>query len=180
MQTIEQVRAVATNVKADIYAGIFDIEKTVQELAPLYEHTPVEQIRDNLILEQFGYIAYLESNPDCPPFTMKEVKLVYEAAKVIFAEHSGQPMHFDITCDSPWSYVCDTPETYAIAYGRRMLEDDECAINDSSDNTAKQVYEFCIEMIEIVGIPEQMIRENLAYICYDNKELTAKVKNLLG
>lgn len=138
---------------------------------------------DNHLLDLYGYCVFINSNPNCPPFTMDDIKKVYEAAKIVFAEHA--PMHLCFSLSdrhgegSPWVKMCESPEMWAICYGRRILEDTEGDIERSDDEIALHVRLFCQEMVTIVGVSEQVIRDNIAYICYDNEELTAKVKKLL-
>ena len=141
----------------------------------------VQHYKDNVALDYFGFATEQSSGEST--FGVAEIQKVYEAAKIMFAQHPDKTFVFDFEgaygqFGSPWSCECENPEQWVIAQARRLLEDDEAEINPSIENKYQQVFELCQELMS-VGVPLQDIKDNLSLMCYGHDELAEKVKNLL-
>jgi hypothetical protein len=139
----------------------------------------VNHFIDNLALCFFGYQVDAETEDTTEDATTDDIRKVYQAAKVMFAKHPGKTFEFDLESayagiGSPWCHQCETPEEWVISWSRRYLETDEGTIDHADENMLYLVLDLMRDL-HWVGVSQEVVRENLAYICYDNEDLIKRL-----
>lgn len=139
----------------------------------------LQHLINNLALTYFGYQVDIETEDNGFP-NSESIDKVYSAAKVIFAMFPDKPFEFDIDSTlggigSPWERQCANPEEWVICWSRRYLETDEGVIDEVNRAVLLNALTLLGSLVW-VGVPQQAIEENLAYLCYDNEDLISRVK----
>lgn len=174
--TVEQVYELA-NTRNEFTASVESEENSEFFAALIEQYGPEshEHFKDNLALAYYGYQIDAEFND----VSVDVLKRVYLAAKTMFARHPGKPFEFDIESayagiGSPWCNLCNTPEMWVISWARRYNETDEGAIDFVDESVLTDVLKLMSDLTW-VGVPQEVVRENLAYICYDNEDLIKRL-----
>lgn len=130
-------------------------------------HAKVPLLHDNIALDMLGQRA---DDASFPKLTTRDIKTMYDAAKVMFARHPGANFMFDAMSawsafGSPWGFNCETPEEWVLVWARRYAETDECAINGTELKTISALSDTYLRL-EGAGVPTEFLDDNLFTLCY--------------